>query len=119
MNYVIPNDDGKISTHAPLRGATRYGLFDFFYAFISTHAPLRGATEVGYNKMIEVLISTHAPLRGATPSDPESSFVLFISTHAPLRGATRYSQYCSPPLLFLLTRLCEARLKIIAAHLTY
>ena len=121
-----------ISTHAPLRGATSYPAFYIrTINIISTHAPLRGATlsddilkmvveflltrlcearrVAEQKKEIMYCISTHAPLRGATG-------VIFglverdlISTHAPLRGATIDTLYEHISILFLLTRLCEAR----------
>ncbi len=102
-----------ISTHAPLRGATRLRLKTCRQISISTHAPLRGATLNLFYRIVHKRISTHAPLRGATVlsflfSNGLSSFLLtrlcearrkrnglkydvvWISTHAPLRGATFY-----------------------------
>ena len=77
----------KISTHAPLRGATFLrGLCGC--RFISTHAPLRGATLEEKKMKIREIISTHAPLRGATNSLGLQRYIWAISTHAPLRGAT-------------------------------
>ena len=38
---------GNVSTHAPLRGATRHTVQPCRYAYVSTHAPLRGATAWG------------------------------------------------------------------------
>ena len=35
-----------VSTHAPLRGATRHSRFRQHSAHVSTHAPLRGATHI-------------------------------------------------------------------------
>ena len=79
----------NISTHAPLRGATPSDDWSDSTVFISTHAPLRGATHCPAADRVHYCISTHAPLRGATAS---IAMLLSIST-------------------FLLTRLCEARLK--------
>ena len=78
-----------ISTHAPARGATNYGVAfydenkflltplregrpyrtsaDTWRRYISTHAPARGATyNAEYDWGDSILISTHAPARGAT-----------------------------------------------------
>ena len=101
---------GKISIHAPARGATtdpdgfmnipddfnprsREGsdLSDQMVKLIcriSIHAPARGATVTGNPELVEFTISIHAPARGATPE----LLCLFdqgwISIHAPARGAT-------------------------------
>ena len=123
-----------ISTHAPLRGATwecvLTELFgqDFYsrasarrdplvpfdgrhQRHISTHAPLRGATRIHHYRFRFHAISTHAPLRGATTVWCEKNGIKTISTHAPLRGATPRRSLYSSHVIFLLTRLCEARRK--------
>ena len=76
---------------------------------ISTHAPLRGATDLTVDVHAFVLISTHAPLRGATTtgcSAPTPSRH-FYSRASARRDMTASVNFVS--LVFLLTRLCEAR----------
>ena len=107
-------------------------VFCCFRSFISTHAPLRGATR----RMACMTTSSSfllTPLcEGRPVSCRRSSGVRAISTHAPLRGATPMSSnsgpsslnfysrpsargdglpFCSqrPDVGFLLTPLCEGR----------
>ena len=55
---------------------------------VSTHAPLRGATRRPVRARGKETVSTHAPLRGATRDVEIATLVHEVSTHAPLRGAT-------------------------------
>ncbi len=56
---------------------------------ISTHAPVKGATRIlGAHDIAEV-ISTHAPVKGATEGGEGGGIGFHISTHAPVKGATR------------------------------
>ena len=57
---------GKISIHAPPRGATGQPHLPLGGHRISIHAPPRGATKDGVTCGIADLISIHAPPRGAT-----------------------------------------------------
>ena len=82
-----------------------------FWSKISTHAPLRGATKRPCGDSNFYVISTHAPLRGATTTALKLAKLLEISTHAPLRGATGIGFLSFSLFAFLLTRLCEARRK--------
>ena len=101
-----------ISTHAPLRGATCADWAIRKIADISTHAPLRGATTLDELRKRGFGISTHAPLRGATQTQYFVHSFLTISTHAPLRGATVILEPIEfMGLNFYSTRLCEARQK--------
>ena len=62
-----------------------------------------------YPLQLLLTISTHAPLRGATWLEITLANRKHISTHAPLRGATSDGSVTRTNILFLLTRLCEAR----------
>ena len=57
---------GKISIHAPTRGATLFQLAGLQLIRISIHAPTRGATEINEEVKKAMKISIHAPTRGAT-----------------------------------------------------
>ena len=61
---------GKISIHAPPRGATFRRTADLSDADISIHAPPRGATNAVYRAYESAMISIHAPPRGATRLQP-------------------------------------------------
>ena len=99
-----------ISTHAPLRGATRGRDHPLRRRRISTHAPLRGATSL---PALEVWSDTDFYSRASARRDYEAAGIVTdrihfysrasarrdkfttahrcrhqISTHAPLRGAT-------------------------------
>ena len=64
---------GKISIHAPLRGATPIPTFVPARLKISIHAPLRGATLLCTSGAHCLPISIHAPLRGATQAEGEKT----------------------------------------------
>ena len=57
---------GRISIHAPARGATSGDCPPFARVVISIHAPARGATDGPISNLTLLLISIHAPARGAT-----------------------------------------------------
>ncbi len=100
---------GRISIHAPAKGATRYAgrilnCFRFqstlprrerheaegilIYDPISIHAPAKGAT-VGHARLAaEGGISIHAPAKGATVGKRLLWAREAISIHAPAKGAT-------------------------------
>ena len=82
---------GKISIHAPTRGATMYSSSDGFSFCISIHAPTRGAT-MRFFIAVNINISIHAPTRGATLNRKQFIRCLLISIHAPTRGATKILQ---------------------------
>ncbi len=106
-----------ISTHAPVKGATRSGSPGALHQPISTHAPVKGATADVHLVFAGETISTHAPVKGATSSVFSSSDnvlnfnprtregcddiragmyeIPLISTHAPVKGATlmQYAQF--------------------------
>ena len=102
---------GKISIHAPARGATgrlicriRFSIYfnprpraggdtpdgtAIGIALISIHAPARGATYEDPSDIVDVLVFQSTPPRGGR----QKQFVKFvslalISIHAPARGAT-------------------------------
>ena len=58
--------DGKISIHAPTRGATWNARSFNYSSHISIHAPTRGATARKPQNLTPCRISIHAPTRGAT-----------------------------------------------------
>ena len=128
-----------ISTHAPLRGATRSKISHYRDWSISTHAPLRGATFLPAMRLfirsnfysrasarrdwrfvwlfLSCCISTHAPLRGATerPAGPRAKKSGFLLTRL-CEARQLPSAFTFRSLTFLLTRLCEARLKGLTGH---
>ena len=83
-------DEGRISIHAPTRGATPAYITGATKADISIHAPTRGATISAY---IDSPISL---FQSTLPREERPSWVRFplthlkISIHAPTRGATRH-----------------------------
>ena len=77
-----------ISTHAPLRGATRSKISHYRDWSISTHAPLRGAT---FLPAMRLFIRSNFYSRASARRDWRFVWLFLsccISTHAPLRGAT-------------------------------
>ena len=77
--------------------------------FISTHAPLRGATR-GMIRELKLLTFLLTRLCEARLVAIQFAAQEIISTHAPLRGATiRTLDFFNLWAAFLLTRLCEAR----------
>ena len=102
--------DGKISIHAPARGATIKPISSISSLSISIHAPARGATISRPGILRSQHISIHAPARGATKipghkdgcpvfqstlprgerqdKNPVDTLKILISIHAPARGAT-------------------------------
>ena len=79
---------GRISIHAPPRGATSTSTSTSADTSISIHAPPRGATleRRAINQLNR--ISIHAPPRGATRPAYAPKPIDLISIHAPPRGAT-------------------------------
>ena len=59
---------------------------------VSIHAPLGGATRRAGCHGVAGNVSIHAPLGGATTVDAAAARYLDVSIHAPLGGAT-----CKPP----------------------
>jgi len=57
---------GRVSIHAPARGATISASLISKVSWVSIHAPARGATEEGSKLMGVSQVSIHAPARGAT-----------------------------------------------------
>ena len=58
---------GKVSIHAPLKGATNVNHIAIYCVYVSIHAPLKGATrECDMYVDTYVKVSIHAPLKGAT-----------------------------------------------------
>ena len=82
------NRVGRISIHAPPRGATIHRLKAIANISISIHAPPRGATVPDCFLALQRLISIHAPPRGATSISLINCSIYVISIHAPPRGAT-------------------------------
>ncbi len=83
---------GKISIHAPARGATPITGSLPTVRPISIHAPARGATLSRRLWYRTHRISIHAPARGATTKEPSELHALqFQSTHP---HGVRLSAYC-------------------------
>ena len=101
---------GRVSIHAPARGATFTPAELLTKELVSIHAPARGATKLtafscnrricfnprtrtgcdiynDVNKRMEY-VSIHAPARGATYTNAIGFPPLHVSIHAPARGAT-------------------------------
>ncbi|MGH9325117.1 MAG: FitA-like ribbon-helix-helix domain-containing protein [Terriglobia bacterium] len=57
---------GRVSIHAPARGATGGDACAKRLEKVSIHAPARGATDISGNKNMGITVSIHAPARGAT-----------------------------------------------------
>ena len=103
-------ESGRVSIHAPTRGATASTILVSLRVYVSIHAPTRGATVLTFSKSCLWIVSIHAPTRGATEYrgkerkeerfqsthprgvrhiDSCSYLVrLVVSIHAPTRGAT-------------------------------
>ena len=78
-----------VSIHAPGRGATGFGEWDYdALANVSIHAPGRGATDVRARASTITIVSIHAPGRGATSTRSLRAMFAIVSIHAPGRGAT-------------------------------
>ena len=73
----------------PLRGATILGCADVVAGGVSTHVPLRGATKPLNAVVGGALFQLTLPLRGATNVDTPSPRPSVVSTHAPLAGSDR------------------------------
>ena len=58
--------DVHVSTHAPVKGATMFGLRTYPVKTVSTHAPVKGATRHDRGAATRRRVSTHAPVKGAT-----------------------------------------------------
>ena len=86
--HQIDDAPGRISIHAPPRGATAKASGGLDHILISIHAPPRGATRWRRNEVSARRISIHAPPRGATMPPQVCYKSRIISIHAPPRGAT-------------------------------
>ena len=86
VNSVPPI--GRVSIHAPTRGATRWWLPPSSLPRVSIHAPTRGATNLSYTAPGYDFVSIHAPTRGATNYAFRNFHIPTVSIHAPTRGAT-------------------------------
>ena len=65
------------------------------YVMISIHAPTKGATKMGKYEYIGKRISIHAPTKGATTQPKDGLMISMISIHAPTKGATSCA-WCLP-----------------------
>ena len=81
---------GKISIHAPPRGATPAGQPTSTISHFNSRPSARGDRR-GRNLRVDFPISIHAPPRGATPHAGEPRSRRSISIHAPPRGATTFA----------------------------
>ena len=80
---------GRVSIHAPARGATVQPQRQPIPLQVSIHAPARGATVGGaVLGRAPLLVSIHAPARGATFDLAFLEALPHVSIHAPARGAT-------------------------------
>ena len=97
ISMIHPHHSG-VSIHAPTRGATLNGAYNWQAYSVSIHAPTRGATSCLKLPCWIEEVSIHAPTRGATNGDlPSGDFEQFQSTH--LREVRRIRRVCSLLLL--------------------
>ena len=80
---------GRVSIHAPTRGATRLCCICLVAHSVSIHAPTRGATNYLHCQSTHSMFQFTHP-RGVRPVDTSSDDdILDVSIHAPTRGATQ------------------------------
>ena len=101
---------GRVSIHAPTKGATGYQLLIHILPHVSIHAPTKGATLDFLLHALHALVSIHAPTKGATVSSHSycrfglcfnprthegcdvvyglASVLVGVAIHAPTKGAT-------------------------------
>ena len=101
---------GKVSIHAPMKGATHFSHSFHHLIGVSIHAPMKGATVLSYHllyisscfnprshegsdKGLPVTgqafrVSIHAPMKGATNQVSTLAVSRIVSIHAPMKGAT-------------------------------
>ena len=111
LRRLVGGTPGRVSIHAPAKGATRPLLAecdaaDLFRSTpprrgrragetkhevvrrVSIHAPAKGAT-YGWNcHRHDKPVSIHAPAKGATSNAPPGRACRLVSIHAPAKGAT-------------------------------
>ena len=91
---------GRVSIHAPTRGATSFICLIVYNMLVSIHAPTRGATFLRCVDYALCRVSIHAPTRGATLSFAAINLSKVVSIHAPTRGATTIIMLASTASLF-------------------
>ena len=90
----------RVSTHAPLWGATQRGGERGEPAPVSTHAPLWGATSLAYFEIRAGNVSTHAPLWGATSRQRTAPpTTTCFNPRAPMGRDTKPVPLCIPPMV--------------------
>ncbi len=85
-------DIGRVSIHAPARGATMSSIATFLRQSVSIHAPARGATLVEYLFYLVCNVSIHAPARGATTHKDIFKFINAFQSTLP-RGERRIVRF--------------------------
>ena len=108
--WFATDTGGRVSIHAPTRGATAMGCKNPSGISVSIHAPTRGATRKEFESLtdkefqsthphgvrpyrqlgrrVRGKVSIHAPTRGATTGIDKLLESKPVSIHAPTRGAT-------------------------------
>ena len=79
---------GEFLSTLPVRGATRYTVYETHREGISIHAPREGSdcTAGAFTWTFAAFLST-LPVRGATQADFRRSMFRTISIHAPREGS--------------------------------
>ena len=88
MRGVVKPNAGKVSIHAPTRGATKnFAVHLKHGTFQSTHP--HGVRQTWCSPVERTYqVSIHAPTRGATGYGKYAARLIGVSIHAPTRGAT-------------------------------
>ena len=63
---------GRVSIHAPVKGATGAHYRRMKFHEVSIHAPVKGATDFVANGKGGSYVSIHAPVKGATLENPQA-----------------------------------------------
>ena len=79
---------GRVSIHAPAKGATHAILFLIDHGAFQSTPPRRGRLAASEILHIFLAVSIHAPAKGATSAPPGSISCSHVSIHAPAKGAT-------------------------------
>ena len=93
LSVIVPY--GKISIHAPPRGATDDKKRRDAVVLIFQFTPLREGRPSASRIPLAWILFQFTPLREGRPDVPQLPSKRIISIHAPPRGATYSSTYCS------------------------
>ena len=114
VNFVCDNNVTVLSIHAPVKGATMFGMPGIAKEDLSIHAPVKGATSITYGD-VSTLLTFNPRTREGCDGYPYNQFhirqsfnprtregcdgeltaqpgKITLSIHAPVKGAT--AKYC-------------------------